>query len=75
MTQHYIGLNRGIEGMKPSDFTTGTSTGSTDIELRWDDSKSLTREEIYRALKAIQRFLASNLYMAQTTGGEPPPDL
>lgn len=73
MTQHYIGFNRGVEGFAPSDFTTGTATGSTDMELRYDDTKTLTREDVYKFCKACMRFLDSQVLMASAS--QPPPDL
>ena len=56
MAQQYVGLNRGQQGFKVSDFTVGTSTGSTDFEVRYDDSKSLTRHDLVKMLKAVRRF-------------------
>ena len=31
MANHYVSLARGEEGMKASDFTTGTSSAATDL--------------------------------------------
>lgn len=70
MAQHYIGLNRGLEGFTPSDFTVGTSTGSTDMEFRYDDTKSLTRKDLHNFLCAVERYVESNLLQSGT-----PPDL
>jgi len=66
MAQHYIGFNRGVEGFKPSDFTTGTSTGSTDMEFRYDDSKSLTRLDLMKFLEAVERFVETQLLIGGT---------
>ena len=63
MAQHYIGFNRGLEGAKPSDFTTGTSTGNTDMEFRYDDTKNLTRKDLMLFLEAVERFVESQLLM------------
>lgn len=60
MASHYLGYNRGIRGTQDSDFTYGTSTGSTDMELRIDDGKSITREDIIRFLESCERFLTSS---------------
>lgn len=68
MANLYIGLNRGQEGFRPSDFTVGSSTGSTDVELRIDDSKSLTRKDVANMLCAFARYIESNLLM----GGSQP---
>lgn len=39
MADHFAGFSRGIEGLKYSDFTTGTSTtGGLSMELRITDS-------------------------------------
>lgn len=57
MADLYIGLNRGQEGFTASDFTVGSSSGSTDMELRIDDSKSLTRLDIVKFLEAVERMV------------------
>lgn len=57
MASHYVSLNRGISGMKYSDFTTGTSSAATDeIELRVLDGASLTKKDVVLALEAFERF-------------------
>lgn len=57
MASHYVSLNRGIEGTKASDFTTGTSSAATDkIELRVLDGASLTKLDVVKALDAFERF-------------------
>ncbi len=53
MASHYIGLNRGNVGLGEAQFTVGTSTGSTDIEVRIDDTIPWSREEVVIALQAI----------------------
>lgn len=59
MSNHFVSINRGKEGVKPSDFTTGTaSTAGDDIELRVADAASLTRLDVRKALEAFQRFYA-----------------
>lgn len=70
MTMHYIGFNRGVEGFKPSDFTVGTSTGGTDMELRYDDTKSLTRLDLVKFVEALERYIETQLLLGGT-----PPDL
>lgn len=64
MSNHYFAINRGLDGFKPNDFTLGTSSSATsDIELRIADvdaqGKTLTRKDIYNALKAFQRAIES----------------
>jgi hypothetical protein len=53
MASHYIGLNRGQAGLTLSDFTIGASTGSTDVEVRIDDGKSLNEIDVVNILMAI----------------------
>lgn len=68
MASHYVSLNRGVEGMKYSDFTTGTSSASTDkIELRVLDGASLTKVDVVKALDAFERFFA-NAQQVTTAG-------
>jgi len=54
MAQRYFGLNRGADH-NPNDVTVGTSTGSTDIELRIDDSKGMNSLDVNMAVDAIMR--------------------
>lgn len=57
MADHFVSLNRGVEGFKNSDFTTGTSSTATDdIELRVLDGQSLTKLDVIKALDAFKRF-------------------
>lgn len=60
MASHYLGINRGKEGFTDSDFTYGTSSGSTDVELRIDDTIPWTRFEIRKALDAFERFIVTS---------------
>lgn len=57
MASTFIGLNRGQQGTVVGDFTVGTSTGSTDVEVRIDTGKSLTRGEVKLILEAIVRMI------------------
>ena len=64
MASEYYGLNRGQSG-QPSGasqpyITIGTSTGSTDIELRVDLTKGLTKNEIVMAVKGILEYLTQD---------------
>lgn len=56
MASEYIGYNRGAD-LSPMQATVGTSTGSTDVELRIDLTKSLTREDIILITEAIERYV------------------
>jgi hypothetical protein len=57
MADHYVSINRGVEGFKASDFTTGTgSTAGDAVELRVLDGASLTRLDVVKALEAFERF-------------------
>lgn len=52
-----FGLNRGALD-SPSKITVGTLAVTTnDVELRWDNTKSLTRRDIIEILKAFERRL------------------
>lgn len=59
MADHFIGLNRGQQGVKDSDFTYGTATGATDVEVRIADAKGLTRQDVIIILQRINDFLVS----------------
>jgi hypothetical protein len=74
MSNHFISINRGKEGMKVSDFTTGTaSTAGDDIELRIADvdaqGNALTRLDVVKALEAFERAMNSGPIL---TGTFPP---
>jgi hypothetical protein len=58
MADHYVALNDGVEGLKYSDFITGTAStaGTNQVELRIQDSTNLTRKDIDNMLEAFQRF-------------------
>lgn len=55
MASIFLGLNRGADGA-PDQVTEGAATGSTDVELRIDTGKSLTRAEVTRL---TERLLAA----------------
>lgn len=59
MTQRYIGVNRGAN-YNPDALTVGTSTGSTDIELRIDDTKGFTTLDIEAIMDAFERYILQN---------------
>lgn len=56
MASIYIGYNRGAD-LSPDKATEGASTGSTDVELRIDTGKDLTRNEVTDISEAILRYL------------------
>lgn len=57
MADHFVSLNRGVNGTKYSDFTTGTSSAATDgIELRVLDGAGFTKKDVKLALEAFERF-------------------
>lgn len=53
MADHYIGINRGAIGQAENLLTKGTSTGSTDVEVRIADAAGWNRLELRLALEAI----------------------
>lgn len=56
MASIYIGYNRGAD-LSVGNATEGASTGSTDVELRIDTGKGLTRLEVKDIVTAIERYL------------------
>lgn len=67
MSNHFIAINRGVEGSKISDFTFGTSSSaSTDFELRIGDVDGQgvvpKDKDVILALKAIIRACESRLF-------------
>lgn len=56
MASEYFGYNRGTD-LSPDAVTTGTSTGSTDVEVRVDLTKSLTKLDVLLILEAIERVI------------------
>jgi hypothetical protein len=60
MADHFVSLNRGVEGTKYSDFTTGAaSSGTTFAEIRVGDQAGAnipSKVEIIKALEAFERF-------------------
>lgn len=57
MASLFIGLNRGAQDQGPDEVTVGTSTGSTDVELRMDETKSLTQMDILLLTEALLRYI------------------
>ncbi len=59
MSDRFIGLNRGSVGHSDSKITRGSSTGSTDVEVRIADAAGWTRKEVILALQVIIDDLAA----------------
>lgn len=57
MAQEYYGLNR---GQTEFNVVNGTSTNSTDIEVRIDTSKNFTTSEIKNKLQEIYDTIIRN---------------
>jgi hypothetical protein len=65
MADHFIALNRGVQGFKQTDFTTGTaSSAGSGIELRVLDGANWTKNDALNALKAFQRFLETGPWVS-----------
>jgi hypothetical protein len=56
MTQLYFGLNRGANQQPEAIVFTSGSSGGTDVELRVDNTKGLTREDVFLILEAFDRY-------------------
>lgn len=57
MADVFYGVNRGQADGSPHNVLVDTSTSATDIELRIDTGKGLTRNEVELLLGAIRRKL------------------
>jgi hypothetical protein len=62
MADHYVALNQGVQGLKPSDFITGTAStaGTNQIELRIQDGTNLSRIDVIKAIQILEHFFESN---------------
>lgn len=67
MASVFVGFNRGVEGTKPNDFTVGATTGGTDMEFRYDQTKSLKRVDLVKFLCAAERWVESQLLIGTNT--------
>ncbi len=56
MASQYMGFNRGAD-LSPGKIITNTVTGGTDIELRIDLTKNLTRMDVELTVEAIMQYL------------------
>jgi hypothetical protein len=60
MSDHFIGAARnGGTANSDDEFTLGTSTGATDIEVRIADAASWTVEEVAQKLTAIRDYIVA----------------
>ena len=59
MASWYLGQNRGVLE-QPGLITVGTSTGSTDMELRIDTGKSVTKEDVIKTLRNLEQYILGN---------------
>ena len=57
MASIYLGQNRGTASAQPEVVTEGSSTGSTDVELRIDTGKALLRSEVWELTQNLLHYL------------------
>ena len=58
MADHFIGINRGVvRNTGDALFTVGTSTGSTDVEVRIADAAGWEKKDLYNMVRAIADFI------------------
>ena len=65
MTAVSFSMSRGVDGFKMSDVTVGTSApGAGDVEFRFNvtdtNGKNMNDDDLYRILKAFQRWILTN---------------
>lgn len=61
MASIFIGQNRGQGSTRDDNFTQGTSTGSTDMEFRYDTGKKLSLKDVQLFLDNVERYLIRNI--------------
>lgn len=59
MASIYYGENRGDNNWDETVVQSGSSTNSTDIEVRIDTGKSWTTAEVWEAVNNIMRYVTS----------------
>lgn len=57
MASIFLGLNRGQQDMGPDEVTENAATQATDVEVRIDTGKGLTRDEVRYMLDRISEAL------------------
>ena len=67
MADHFLGLNKGQQGFKYSDFTAGATSGATDVELRVADAAGLTKKDVHNIIEAFERYF-ENAQQAKAGG-------
>jgi hypothetical protein len=71
MADHFVSIPRGVEGLKYSDFTTGTGSSGGKLELRVFDelvAADIPRKvDVIKALEAFIRFF-ENAQQAKAAG-------
>lgn len=65
MTAVSFSMSRGVDGFKMSDVTVGTAAPATgDVEFRFQvldtNSKNMNDDDLYRLLKALERWVLTN---------------
>lgn len=71
MTMHYLGMNKGVQ-QSPANITHGTSTTSTDMELRWDDTKAIQKKDIIIMMSVLEQYLEGNGMASGSQGTDIP---
>ena len=71
MASSYLGINKG-QGESPGNLAISASaTNATDIELRWDMTKSLTKLDLMRAMELFELYIGSNGVTGNASGVAP----
>jgi len=69
MASSYLGINKGQSDNNPGLLAISASaTNSTDIELRWDMTKSLTKKDILNALELFEVYIEANGVCGNASG-------
>jgi hypothetical protein len=76
MTAVSFSMSRGVDGFKMSDVTVGTSApGAGDAEFRFNvtdtNGKNMNDDDLYRILKAFQRWLLTGGGTAMAITNQP----
>ena len=72
MTSWYIGINKG-ENLNQDGVDVGTSSVATDVEVRMDDGKTLSKQDVLLALKYLEMYIESNGIPSGNIGVDIPP--
>lgn len=71
MASNFLGINRGQ--IQEGQVLTGSSTQSTDFELRIDTGKGSTKQDVILAVENILKFIISNYIPSGNPGVNQPP--